>query len=779
MKKPIFSEVNKGVRKVDGVSLATGRARFTDDYELSGMLCGKILRSPHAFARIKRIRTARARSLPGVTAVLTYRDLPRISITSCGQTWPEAAPYDEFILDRYVRYVGDKVALVAAESEEVAERALDAIEVEYEVLIPLLDPRRAMEPGAPVIHPEKEAHVIIPVIYRPEINQVACLHEGDGGASLGDVDRALAKADPILHRAYQTQFANHVPTEPHCAIGYLDESGRLVIISPTQAPFHVRRILARALSLPVKKIRVIKPRMGGGFGGKQDVILEQCVAALALKTGRPVKIRLTRWEVFTSTRVRHPISIEVSAGADRTGKLRGLDISSLVDTGAYGTQGFPVATCVGLRTLPLFNCPDLRFQGDVVYTNHPVGGAYRGYGGTQGIFAVAVTLDELAEKVGIDPVDFYLKNIISADSEVPILAQLGEGESGNVPRIRSCELAVCIRDGAKAFDWKTKRKRPRDRGRYRRGVGMSIMMQGSSIPFIEMASAFIKMNDDGSFNLLMGATELGQGSDTVLAQIVAEELTVKTDDIIVYSSDTDLTPYDVGAFASSTTYLSGLAVKKTAWKVKEQIRRAAARIMGTDPELVRFESGRVIAPDKKSISFQEIALSTLYQNEQFQIAASASHLCQESPPPYAANFAEIEVDTYTGKVRVIKYLQAIDCGTVINPVTARGQALGGVVNALSYALTERYIFDKKGNMLNPNYAYYKIFGTRDIPEITTIFVPSHEPTGPFGAKSLGELVINGGLPSISNAIHNATGVRLRDTPFTPDKVLSALDDRGK
>ena len=410
----------------------------------------------------------------------------------------------------------------------------------------------------------------------------------------------------------------------------------------------------------------------------------------------------------------------------------------------------------------------------MVYTNHPVGGAYRGYGGTQGIFAVAVTLDELAEKVGIDPVDFYLKNIISADSEVPILAQLGEGESGNVPRIRSCELAACIRDGAKAFDWKTKRKRPRDRGRYRRGVGMSIMMQGSSIPFIEMASAFIKMNDDGSFNLLMGATELGQGSDTVLAQIVAEELTVKTDDIIVYSSDTDLTPYDVGAFASSTTYLSGLAVKKTAGKVKEQIRRAAARIMGTDPELVRFESGRVIAPEKKSISFQEIALSTLYQNEQFQIAASASHLCQESPPPYAANFAEIEVDTYTGKVRVLKYLQAIDCGTVINPATARGQALGGVVNALSYALTERYIFDKKGKMLNPNYAYYKIFGTRDIPEITTIFVPSHEPTGPFGAKSLGELVINGGLPSISNAIHNATGVRLRDTPFTPDKVLSAL-----
>lgn len=772
----IFSEVNKGVRKVDGVSLVTGRARFTDDFELSGVLCGKILRSPHAFARIRRIRTARARSLPGVAAVLTYRDLPRIAITSCCQTWPESGPYDEFILDRYARYVGDKVALVAARDEETANRALSLIEVEYEVLTPLFDPRKAMEPGAPVIHPEKEAHIIIPVIYRPEINQVGSLQEGDSGyANLGDVDRALAEAEVDLHHVYQTQFASHVPAEPHTSIGYLDEHGRLVIISSTQAPFHVRRIVARALNLPIKGIRVIKPRIGGGFGGKQDVILEQCVAALALKTGRPVKIRLTRREVFTSTRVRHPIIVKVAAGVDRSGQLLGLEVNALVDTGAYGTQGFPVATCIGLRTLPLFNCPNLRFKGDVVYTNSPVGGAYRGYGGTQGIFAVAVTLDELAGCVGMDPVDFYLKNIISADSEVPILAQLGEGESGNVPRILSCELGACIREGAKAFNWKKKRKRNPDQGRYRRGVGMSIMMQGSSIPFVEMASAFIKMNDDGSFNLMMGATEIGQGSDTVLAQIVAEELTVKTDDIIVYSSDTDLTPYDVGAFASSTTYLSGMAVKKTAGKVKAQIRRSGARILGVDPELVRLESGRVIGPAKKSISFKEIALSTLYQKEQFQIAASASNICQASPPPYAANFAEIEVDTYTGKVKVLNYLQVIDCGTVINPVTARGQALGGVVNAISYALTERYIFDKKGNMLNPNYAYYKIFGTRDIPDITTIFVPSYEPTGPFGAKSIGELVINGGLPSISNAIYNAVGIRLRNTPFTPDKVLEALD----
>lgn len=777
MKNNEFKQVNQGVRKIDGIGLATGRARFTDDFEIPGMLCGKILRSPHAFARIKRIRTARARSLPGVAAVLTYRDLPRISFTSCGQTYPEAAPYDEFVLDRYVRYVGDKVALVAAENEKIAEEALSAIEVEYEVMTPLFDPEKAMLPGSPIIHPEKETHMIVPVMYRPEINQVSSLHEGDSGyAELGDVDQAMMGSDAAIRRNFRTQFASHVPTEPHCSIGYLDENGRLVLITSTQIPFHVRRIVARALDLPVKKIRVIKPHLGGGFGGKQDSILEPCTAALALKTGRPVKIRLTRREVFTSSRVRHPVNLEIGAAADRSGEMRALDVTALSNTGAYGTQGFSVATCIGLRLLPLFNCSNLRYQADVVYTNTPVGGAYRGYGGTQGIFGVAATLNELAEQLKIDPVDFYLKNIIAAESEVPILAQLGEGEGGNVPRIRSCELAACIKTGAKKFDWKRKRKRSRDRGRYRRGIGMSIMMQGSSIPFIEMASAFLKMNDDGSFNLLMGATELGQGSDTVLAQIAAEVLTIATDDILVYSSDTDLTPYDVGAFASSTTYLSGQAVRNTAEKIKEQLLDVGARLLAVPRDQVRLESARVIGPRGTSVTFKEIALSSLYQTDQFQIAATASQLCQESPPPYAANFTEVEVDTYTGRVKIVSYLQAIDCGTVINPVTARGQALGGVVNGISYALTEQYIFDNKGDMLNSGYGTYKIFGIRDIPEITTIFVPSHEPTGPFGAKSLGELVINGALPSISNAIHNATGARLRNTPFTPDKVLEALDN---
>lgn len=770
MKKKNFSEVSKGVVRVDGISLVTGRAVYTDDYERPGMLHAKILRSPHAFARIKKISTSRARRLPGVEAVLTYRDIPRIPNTTAGVNYPEPFPLDKYLLDNVVRFVGDEVAMVAARTVEIAEKALGLIKVEYEVLPPLLDPRQAMSSGAPIVHHESPPpKMLIPLPYEPEKNLVTFLDSG-----LGDVEQAIRDAEVSVEREFESQAANHVPTEPHCSLSWVDEHGRLIIVTSTQVPFHVRRIVARYLDLPIKKVRVIKPRIGGGFGGKQDVILEPYVAMLTWKTGLPVKLRFSRQEVFVASRLRHNMILQARVAAERDGRLTALDLKALVNTGAYGSQGMSVASCVPLRTLPLWKCPNLRFHGDVVYTNLPVPAAYRGYGGTQGIFAVIGTMDEMIEKLGMDPVDFYLKNIISANSEVPILSQVGESGSTGVPMIRSCELAACIKKGAAEFKWEAKRARPRDRGRYRRGIGMTIMMQGSAVANVDMAGAFIKMNDDGSFNLLMGATELGQGSDTILAQIAAEELTVTTEDIIVYSSDTDLTPFDKGAYASSTTYLSGNAVKKSAAQVKKQIMQVGAEMLGVTPGEVSVSKARVIGPGNKSVSFEEIAYRSLYQCNQSQIAAAASLFPTESPPPYAANFAEVEVDTYTGKVKVIEYVQAIDCGTVINLDTARGQALGGVVNALSFALAEDYIYDGKGRMLNPSYAYYKIFTARDIPVIKTFFVPSYEPTGPFGAKSVGELVMNGGLPALSNAINHAVGIRLRKAPFTPDRVLEAL-----
>ncbi|MDP8215568.1 MAG: molybdopterin-dependent oxidoreductase [Candidatus Euphemobacter frigidus] len=773
MKKPKFNEINKGVRKVDGLGLAVGQSRFTDDYEMPGMLHAKLLRSPYAHARIKAIRTGKARALPGVVAVFTYKDVDRIPITTAGQGYPEPSPYDEFILDNKVRFVGDKVALVAAETVEIAEEALKLIEVDYEVLPAVLDPRKAMQANAPIIHDEKDCYIDIPVPYEPEKNRVARVD-----ASVGDVKEGVKQAAMTVEDEFENQTASHSALEPHCALSWLDDNGRLVIISTTQVPFHARRIVSRALKIPVRRIRIIKPRLGGGFGGKQEILLEPYVGLITLRTGRPVKMRLTRREVFISARVRHNMITKVQVAAKKDGELTAIDLYALSNTGPYGTHGLTVASNVGTRTLPMFKCPNLHFSSDVVYTNLSVSGAYRGYGGTQGILATAIAMDDLAERLGMDPMDFYLKNVIRGGTEVPILKELGEGPVIGQPHIGSCELAACIKAGAEAIGWKKKRGRPGG-GRFRRGMGMSIMMQGSSIPYIDMASAFIKINDDGSFNLLMGATEIGQGSDTVLAQIAAEVLTVATDKIIVYSSDTDLTPFDVGAYASSTTYLSGMAVKDAAEKVKRQILEVGAHLLQAPMARVHLSKGRVIGPDKKSVTLQQIGTHALYEEDQFQISASASRISHESPPPFAAHFVEVEVDRATGKVRILEYVQAVDCGTLINPVLARGQALGALINGISYALVERYIYSSRGECLNPNYGYYNIFCTRDIPKITTIFVPSYEPTGPFGAKSVGEICISGPLPAISNAIYDAVDVRLHRTPFTPDKVLEAVQARER
>lgn len=767
--KAVFTEVNHPVRKVDALALATGRARYADDFSLPGMLHLKILRSPFAHARIKAIDPEKAKALPGVVEVLTWKDVPRVAITTAGQGYPEPSPYDDYVLDSKVRFVGDKVALVAAETEEIAEEALKLIAVDYEELPALLDPRRSLQPGAPVVHDEKDCYVPVPIPYEPQRNMVARIE-----AAVGSIEEGMREGAAAVERECENHFASHSAIEPHCALSWLDESGRLFIISSTQVPFHVRRIVSRALQIPVKQIRVIKPRLGGGFGGKQEVFVEFYPALVTLRTGRPAKIRFTRKEVFMSGRVRHHMITRARVAAKKNGTLTAFDLYALSDTGAYGSHGLTVASNVGTRTLPMFRCPNLRFTSDVVYTTLPVAGAYRGYGGTQGILATCVAMEELAEKLKIDPVDFYLKNIIRGGAEVPILKHLGEGPTTGEPRVGSCELAACIRAGAEAIGWRKKRARRPGDGRFRRGIGMAVMMQGSSIPYIDMGSAFIKINDDGSFNLLMGATDIGQGSDTVLAQIVAETLTVPTSDILVYASDTDLTPFDVGAYASSTTYLSGMAVKKAAEKVREQILAVGAKMLNVPVSRVRLEAGKVVGPRRRSVSLRQVGSYSLYERDQFQISGCASNTSVESPPPFAAHFAEVEVDRVTGKVRVLEYVQAVDCGTPINPQLARGQALGALVNGLSYALVERYIFSSKGVMQNPNYGYYKIYCARDIPKITTIFVPSYEKSGPYGAKSVGEVCINGPLPALSSAVHHAVGVRLRRGPYTPDQVLEAI-----
>ncbi len=764
--------VSKSKIKVDGPGLATGKQKFVDDFDMHGMLVGKILTSPHAHALIKKINTSKAEKLPGVHAVLCYKNVPRVPHTTAGQGFPEPSPYDTFMFDKKVRYVGDRVAAVAADSEEIAMKAISLIEVEYKVLPAILNAKDSIKKGAPIIHDEPDATMPIPVPFEPEKNIAAATD-----VQVGDIDKGFEKADLIVEREFKAHYATHCPMEPHITLAYPDENGRLVIVTSTQVPFHVRRIVAQTLKLPIKKIRVIKPRIGGGFGGKQEILLEDVCSALALKSNKPVKIRYTREEEFAKSRTRHEQYVNLKIGATKKGKLTSIFMDVLSNTGAYGSHALTVACNCGSKTLPLYPCDNVRFRATTVYTNLPVGGAYRGYGATQAAYALECLMDEIAYKLEIDPVKLRQMNHIKSGGSSPIFEKLGEGKAGVKQTIGSCGLAECITKGAKAIGWKTgggcqvsgaKEKT------HKRGKGMCTLMQGSSIPEIDMAAATIKMNEDGSFNLLVGATDLGTGSDTILAQIAAEVLGCDESDMIVLSSDTDITPFDVGAYASSTTYLSGAAVIKTAQKVREQIIKVAAEVCGGNPEKAVIENKVVKFPGGKKVSFYDIAIHTLYLKDQFQIAATESNISHKSPPPFAAHFVEVEVDTETGEVDLLKYVAAVDCGTEINPKLARGQTEGAVVNGIGYAMMEEYIFNEKGRLLTDNFFTYKIPSTRDLPEIKIIHVKSYEDSGPFGAKSVSEISINGALPAISNAIFNATGARLTEGPFTPERVLKAI-----
>ncbi len=772
-----FKVVGKSVPKVDALALAQGKPLFADDIELRGMLHAKVLWSPHAHARIKNIDTRKAEALPGVHAVLCYKNAPRVIHTTAGQGWPEPSPYDIVMFDNKVRYVGDRVAAVAAETEEIAERALELIKVEYEPLPTVFDPERAMDKGAPVIHDEPDCKYLIPVFYDPKHNH--CAHID---LEVGNFEEGIKKADFVTEHKFKTHHEQHCSLETHTCTCYFDPAGRLIIRTSNQVPFHVRRIVAQCLQVPERMIRVIKPRIGGGFGGKQEVLIEEVCAMLAMRTKRPVRLAYTREEEFVSARVRHPMVMWAKTGVKKNGTLTAIQLKVLSNAGAYGAHAMTVMNNTCAKALPLFRCENIKWIADAVYTNLLPGGAYRGYGVTQAAFPMGIVMDEMAEAIGMDPVDFWKLNTIKEGETSPIFKSLSETGRGVEMVVESCSLPECIKKGAEVFGWREKRERynKQSKGPVKYGVGMCCLVQGGTVPLVDMASAYAKMNDDGSFNLLIGATDLGTGADTVLSQIFAETLGITIEDVIVYPSDTDLTPFDKGAYASGTTYLSGLAVLRTAEKIREQILNVAADILGEPKEGLRIENkGVVSGKSGKRVEFQQIIKRALYGKDQFQIAATASELSRLPPQSFAAHFVEVAVDTETGQVKVLSYVAAVDCGTAVNPVLAEGQAEGAVLNGISYALTEEFIFDDKGRVLNPSFTDYKIFSALDIPKITTILVPSYEPTGPYGAKTIGEVNINGALPAISNAIYNAVGVRLYETPFTPERVLKALKEKRK
>jgi probable selenate reductase molybdenum-binding subunit len=764
-----FKQVNHSVTKIDALQLALGKDSFVADFAPNNSLIVKMLWSPHPHARIKSIDVSAAEKMPGVRAVLWHGNVPRIVHCTAGQGFPEPSPYDTFMFDRKVRFVGDRVAAVAAETEQQAVAALAAIRVDYELLKPVFTLDEAMAPGAPVIHDEPEAHVPIPIVYEPKKNLVAHI-----SCEAGSFKKGMEAADFTFDDHYETPYAQHCPIEPYTSMAQIASSGRIVITTSTQVPFHCRRIVAQTLGIPVQKIRVIKPRIGGGFGCKQEVLLEDVVAMFALRTGRAVLWRFDREETFRTGRTRHPFRIRLRTGVKKDGTITAIALECINNTGAYGGHGLTVVSCSGGKALPLYHCDNILFDGKSYYTNLPVGGAYRGFGATQAFFAIESTMDRMAEAIGMDPMKFRQLNHIRPGEGSPIFAALGEGREGTPMTVGSNSLAECIVQGAEAIGWKSRADWRTKSGRYRRGIGMACLMQGSSIPDIDMGAATIKINEDGSFNLNVGATDLGTGSDTVLAQIAAEELETATDKMIVYSSDTDMTPFDTGAYASSTTYLSGEAVRKAAADAKRQILATGAEMLGLKAGDVFCEDAAVRNADgSKKVSYSDIANYSLYQKNQYQIIGTASHITKKSPPPFAAHFVEVEVDTLTGFVKVLNYVSTIDCGTAINPALCEGQTEGGTLNGISYALTEEYLFEN-GRMINASFADYHIYSMRDRPPVKAILVPSYEETGPFGAKSVSEICINGPAPAIGNAIYNATGARLNEFPFTPEKVLTAI-----
>jgi putative selenate reductase molybdopterin-binding subunit len=768
--------VGQSELKVDGIKLAAGRPAFTDDVQIEGMLHGALLTSPHAHAHIKRIDASEARALEGVHAVLTHEDIPRVKHASGGQSYPQPPPFDQVCLDNKVRHVGDRVAVVAAETPRLAQRALRLIEVEYEVLPHVLDAEEARASGAPAIHDEPDTEGIFSV----EHNIVHHIE-----ADEGDADEQWSRADVVFEREYRTAQQQQAHIEPHVCITYWDEDARLVVRSSTQVPFHIRRMLAPLVGLSEKDIRVIKPRIGGGFGNKQEMLLEDLCAHLTIATGRPVRMEYNRRQEFTSSRSRHPTVQRYRMGVTEEMEVVATELDLLGDTGAYGTHGLTVNMVAGQKGLTLYNTPYSSFLCDVVYTNKPTPGAFRGYGAMQCFFGIETMMAEIADQMGWDVVAFKRKNWIREGESLLMAKALGEGREGFEQTIHSSGLEACVRVGVEAMDWYEKRGKLNQEvsGPIRRGIGMSVMAHGSGIAGLDMAAATLKINDDGSFNLLIGATDIGTGSDTILAQMAAEELGIPLEDVIVYSSDTDFTPFDKGAYASSTTYISGGAVRKAAREVADQVRKHAATMLGIDLqegevglEDLSLRDRAVRFPDGRSVTIEQVALSSLHQQDQHQIMATASNISYDSPPPFGAQFVEVAVDVETGQVTVERVLMVADAGRVINPITASGQVEGGISQGLGFAMCEEMVYDDDGRLVNPRLGPYHIYKADEMPELEVIFVQTDEPTGPFGAKSVAELSIDGIAPAIGDAIHDATGVWLREVPFTPERVWRALKD---
>ena len=753
--------VNQPMRKKDAMQLVTGQPVYMDDVIPQDCLIVKLLRSPHANAIVQEIDTSRALLVPGIEAIYTWKDVDQQGrrYTQAGQTYPEPSPYDRLVIDRHVRFAGDVVAILAGKDEKCVDKAMKLIKVRYEVLPAVLDYHTALD-NPVLVHPEENWESLAPVGADNKRN--LCAHDESGA---GDIEAVLAGCDVVIDHTYHTRACQQAMMETFRTYCSIDACGRLNVLSSTQIVFHCRRILANALHIPKSMIRVAKPRIGGGFGAKQTSVCEVYPAFVTWKTKKPSKIIFSRYESQIASTPRHEMELHVRLGATKDGIVRGIDLYTLSNTGAYGEHGPTTVGLSGHKSIPLYGKAEaFRFVSDVVYTNHMSSGAYRGYGATQGLFAVESAVNELADKLGIDPFVIRQRNIVHEGDVMP--AYYGQVNT-------SCALDRCLQAVHDNIGWDEKYP-VRDMGNGKvRAVGMGMAMQGSGITSVDVGSASLKINDDGFYTLSIGAADMGTGCDTILAQIAAEVLECPLDNVTVLGADTDSSPYDSGSYASSTTYVTGKAVEQCAEQLKQKICQVGAGLLGLDERAVVFAGDAVTSEDgtQRATLAQIAAASQCGSNTALE--AVVTHSSEISPPPFMVGAAEVEVDLETGEVQVIRYEAAVDCGTPVNPNLARVQAEGGILQGIGMALTENVTYDDRGMPQENSLMQYKIPARNDIGHIHVVFESSYEGTGPFGAKSIGEVVINTPLPAVADAIYHATHKRFYELPITREQIALA------
>lgn len=761
------TSIKKPINKIDGMALVTGKPVYTEDKIFhKDVLTVKILRSPHPFAKIIDIDVSAALKIDGVEAIFTYKDVPKDRFTTAAESFPETSLHDRLILEDIVRYVGDEVAIIAAKDEKTAEKAKELIKVDYEVYKPVLDFEKAYD-NPSIIHPEDDIKIYLDFGTNTKKNLVA-----EYNMKKNDFEPAYADSEVKVEKTYYTQAQSHGMMETHRAYTYFDEMGQIVVIAAIQSPFNTRRLIAKAIGRPLTSVRVIKPRVGGAFGGKNSTLPEIYCAFVTMKTKKPAKIVYERKETFGCTTSRHGMRITVKVGSDKEGNIKALEMDCLLDTGAYGEHGAGVAIVAGGNVLPLYNrVPAINFKGKAVYTNKVPAGALRGFGATQGCFAVESAINELAAKLNMDPTEIRFKNIVHV------------GDTGGFIKgsVDSCLLDKCIETGKKLINWDEKFPYKQVNTNKIRSVGMAVGMHGSGIAAVDTASATIRLQEDGTYIINTGSADIGTGADTALIQIAAETMFTTVDKVKILAGDTATCPFDAGAFASSTVYVTGNAVLKAAEALREEMIKEASRILEIKEETVVFDGNMLYEKDNKDnyLTVAKLGELSVVGHEYKQLSASRSFGSPNSPIPFVAGFVEVEIDIETGKLDVIEFVGVVDCGTRINPNLTRIQAEGGFVMGIGLAMYENVFYDNHGKLATNTFMQYKIPSRKDIGKIVAAFEESHEPSGPYGAKSIGEVVIHTPSPAIANAVYNAVGVHIRSLPITPEKIFKAIKLKNK